>query len=208
LKNCKVNPKKDLGPLTLKVTPGLKIGGKERYGGYNPVSRTLEINPTKPEHAANPTELVDTIVHEMIHAVDDLKDECEKAGSGKAPLGGAATDTGPLLADVQGTPDEKRLMLELGPGASNPCEEFIDINKAAQQMIIQILRNNISVAKVGKPTITFVNEILRRDPKAMDAYVKCRSAACALPTKEKQSAAMATCSADILTKYMPKDLKP
>jgi hypothetical protein len=104
--------------------------------------------------------------------------------------------------------EEKKLMEELGPGASNPCEEFIDINKAAQRMIIDILRHNIKVAKVGTPTITFVNEILRRDPKAMAAYTKCRDAACAKPKADDRDKAMAACSADILAKFMPKDLKP
>jgi Domain of unknown function (DUF4157) len=207
LKDCPVTPKRDLGPLRLEVTPGLMIGGKERYGGYSPANRALEINPTKPEHVANPTELVDTITHELIHAVSDLAPDCEAAGAKPAPLAGAATAAAPRRAAV--TPaEEKRLMVELGPGASNPCQEFIDINKAAQQMIIQILRHNIEVAKVGRPTITFVNEILRRDPKAMEAYTKCREKACNSGTPEEQSRAMAVCSANIISNFMPKALKP
>jgi hypothetical protein len=206
LKDCPVGPKRDLGPLRLEVTPGLKIGGKERYGGYSPLARKLEINPTKPEHVANPTELVDTITHELIHAVSDLAAECESAGANPAPLAGAATVDAPLRKDV--TPaEEKQLMLELGPGASNPCEEFIDINKAAQQMIVQILRHNIKVAKVGRPTITFVNEILRRDTKAMDAYAKCRDKACKAGTPDEQSKEVAVCSASIIARFMPKALK-
>jgi hypothetical protein len=207
LKNCPAGPKRDLGPLRLEVTPGLKIGGKERYGGYSPLARALEINPTKPEHVANPTELVDTITHELIHAVSDLSADCEAAGAKPAPLAGAATVDAPLRKDV--TPaEEKQLMLDLGPGASNPCEEFIDINKAAQQMIIQILRHNIKVAKVGRPTITFVNEILRRDPNAMDAYTKCRDKACKAGTPDQQSTAVAACSANVIANFMPKALKP
>ena len=80
--------------------------------------------------------------------------------------------------------------------------------QAAQQMIIQILRHNIKVAKVGRPTITFLNEILRRDPKAMEAYTKCRDTACKVGTPDKQSAAVGACSANIITNFMPKDLKP
>jgi hypothetical protein len=41
-------------------------------------------------------------------------------------------------------------------------------------MIVGILGSNIKLAKVGTPTIVFVNEMLRRDPKAMAAYTKCR----------------------------------
>jgi Domain of unknown function (DUF4157) len=208
LKNCPAKPKADLGPLNLKVSPGLKIGGVERYGGYDPGTRTLEINPTKPEHRANPTELVDTITHELIHALDALQDACQKAGSPTSPLAGAATVNAPKRAEVAGTAEEQKLMIELGPGASNPCEEFIDINKAAQQMIIQILRENIQVSKVGRPTITFVNEILRRDPNALKAYKACRDVACAKPTTAERNKAIAVCSADILSKFMPQDLEP
>jgi Domain of unknown function (DUF4157) len=208
LGSCAVKPAQDLGPLELKVTPGLKIGGVERYGGYNGLTRTLEINPTKPEHMANPAELVDTIAHELIHAVDDLQADCKASGAADAPLKGAATVTFPSRASVAGTPDEAKLMKDPGPGASNPCEEFIDINAAAQQLIIGILRSNIATAKVGRPTVTYVNEILRRDPKAMKAYEKCRKPACKEPDADKRRVAMAACSESILTKFMPKALKP
>lgn len=207
LKKCTVAAQ-DLGPLALKVTPGLKIGGVERYGGYSPISRTLEINPTKPEHKANPSELVDTITHELIHAVDDLADDCKKAGAGTAPLAGAATSTAPSRTSVAGTEKEKQLMLDQGPGASNPCDEFIDINKAAQQIVIQIIRGNIKVAKVGRPTVIFVNEILRQDPKAMKAYIACRDVACAKAKHEDRQKEIAKCSADIIDHYMPKSLAP
>lgn len=99
-------------------------------------------------------------------------------------------------------------MTEQGPGASNPCEEFLDINKAAQQMVVQIIRENIKVAKVGRPTVIFVNEILRRDPAAMKAYIACRDAACAKAKPEDRQKAIAACSADIIAKFMPKDLAP
>ena len=208
LKNCTLADQKDLGPLGLKVTPGLKIGGVERFGGYDHLARTLEINPTKAEHKANPSELVDTITHELMHAVDDLADDCKRAGAGTAPLQGAATATAPHLSTVKGTPQEQQLMQDQGPGASNPCNEFLDINKAAQQIVIQIIRQNIKVAKVGRPTVIFVNEILRQDPKAMQAYIQCRDAACAKSKPEDRQKEMAACSADILNRFMPKSLAP
>ena len=203
-----MKPAQDLGPLELKVTPGLKIGGVERYGGYNGGTRTLEINPTKPEHTANPAELVDTITHELIHAVDDLQADCKASGAKDAPLKGGATVSPPSRAAVAGTSDEAKLMQDPGPGASNPCDEFIDINAAAQQLIIGILRSNIAIAKVGRPTVTFVNEILRRDPKAMKAYERCRKSACKETDADKRRIAMGACSESILTKFMPKALKP
>jgi outer membrane protein OmpA-like peptidoglycan-associated protein len=208
LSACTAAPHRDLGPLALEVTPGLTIGGVERFGGYNLITRTLEINPTKPEHVSNPAELVDTVVHELIHAVDDLQTVCIAAGSPPAPLGGAATKSPPPRAAVAGTPEEARLMAELGPGASNPCEEFIDINAAAQQMVIQILTENIQVSRVGRPTVTFVNEILRRDPAAMSAYEACRGSACTKPTADERRRAVARCSAEIIGRFMPADLLP
>jgi outer membrane protein OmpA-like peptidoglycan-associated protein len=204
MKDCPLTPKKDLGPLNLKVTPGLQSGAVERYGGYSPGSRTLEINPTKPEHKDNPAELVDTITHELIHAVSDLEAGCVTAGAKASPLAkaGAGTATAPSRADLAGKPkDIERLTKEQGPGASDPCGEFLDINAAAQHMIVSIIESNIQVAKVGRPTLVFVNEILRSNPKALADYTSCRDVACAKPVAADKDKAIATCSADILTKY-------
>lgn len=209
LNACAATPKQDLGPLALKVTPGLRIDGVERFGGYSGLTRTLEINPTKPEHKSNPTELVDTIVHEMIHAVFDLQSDCAAAGSPPAPLAGAATLPRTTRAGVAGNPaEEARLMKERGPGASDPCEEFIDINAAAQHMLIQILSENIHISGVGRPTLIFVNEILRRNPTALTEYEACRGAACAIPTAARQKKEVARCSANVIGKFIPSDLVP
>ena len=205
---CTETPQADLGPLNLKVTPGLIMGGVERFGGYFSLARTLEINPTKPEHQTNPTELVDTVIHELIHAADDLETACVAAGSPAAPLVGAATVSPPSRAAVAGTAAEATLARELGPGASNPCGEFLDINAAAQQMIVQVLVENIDVARVGRPTVTFVNVILRREPAALTAYETCRSTACAQPTAAQRRRDVARCAADIIGRFTPPDLVP
>jgi hypothetical protein len=198
---CPSKPKKDLGPLGLEVTPGLKIGGVERYGGYSPGDKKLEINPTKPEHVANPQELVDTIVHELIHAVDDLDNQCVKDGAKPSPLKGAGTASPPALAVVKGKADEDKWLTEAGPGASNPCEEFIDINKQAQQIIVGIIQRDIKSAKVGRPTITFLNDAIRKNPKALADYKICRDAACAEPKEADRNTAIAKCSDAIMAKY-------
>jgi outer membrane protein OmpA-like peptidoglycan-associated protein len=207
LRSCRsASGRQDLGPLALEVTPGLSDGGVERFGGYSPLSRTLEINPTKPEHRTNPSELVDTVVHELIHAVDHLQTECRAAGSPPPPLGGAAT-TG-FTPRTPGGPDEDRLNRERGPGASNPCGEFIDINAAAQDMIVRVLRNNIQVATIGRPTLTFLNVIIRRDPAALAAYEACRSAACATTPGRPTNAAVDRCAAQTIARFIPPDLRP
>jgi hypothetical protein len=211
LGSCGATPAKDLGPLTLKVTPGLSDGGVERFGGYTHGSRTLEINPDKAEHKANPSELVDTVVHELIHAEDDLQAACKAVGSGSAPLHGAATKTPTkTLADVKVTPEEDKLLADVGPGASNPCEEFIDVNKTAQQIVIEIVHRGMKKTKVGKPTITYLNELLRRFPAAIPDYKKCRNTACAETDEDAKKAAISACTNSIMTKYLPiaKDLNP
>ncbi len=205
--SCAAMPAQDLGPLALAVTPGLRIGGVERFGGYSPMARQLEINPTKPEHVSNPAELADTLVHEFIHAVDDLAPDCVAAGSPPAPLGGAATTHPPSRSSVAGTPREASLMQSLGPGASNPCGEFIDINSTAQQMIVQILRRTIQTTGVGRPTLTFVNEILRGNPAAMTAYESCRTTACALPTAAARQSGMSDCSTRVIGQFIPPSLQ-
>lgn len=202
LRRCAATPRADLGPLHLAVTPGLRIGGVERFGGYDPVRRTLEINPTKPEHQDNPTELVDTITHELIHAVDDLQPACRAAGSGPAPLAGAATASAPSRASVAGTAAEQRLNRDQGPGASDPCGEFIDINAAAQNIIVDVMRDNVQVATIGRPTVTFVNVIIRRDPAAMTFYESCRTAACRLSGGARQQS-LGKCSAETIGRFIP-----
>lgn len=203
LSTCLAEPKKDIGPLAIKVTPGLKIRGVERFGGYNPLTRTLEINPTKPEHKSNPQELIDTVAHELIHAVDDLDEDCVKAGAAASPLKGAGTESSaPALADVKGAPEEDNLLRELGPGASNPCEEFIDINKKAQQIIVTIIQSNIKTTKIGRPTLTFVNDALRNNPAALAEYKICRDAACAKADPALRQAEIGKCSESIIAKYV------
>lgn len=202
LRACKATPAQDLGPVALAVTPGLLIGGSVRFGGYTLATRTLEINPTKPEHLNNPSELVDTITHELIHAVSDLEGPCTNAGAGPAPLGGAATINPPKRAALSAA-DDAALTQSVGPGASNPCEEFLDENAAAQQIIVRVIQSNISVTQVGHPTLTFVNLIIRGDPAALAFYTACRSTACAASKGPGRAAAITDCSQRTIANFIP-----
>jgi outer membrane protein OmpA-like peptidoglycan-associated protein len=207
LRGCRATPPQDLGPLALKVTPGLHDGSVVRFGGYTPATRTLEINPTKPEHLSNPTELVDTITHELIHAEDDLQPKCVAAGSGPAPLLGAATARERSRSGISAA-HAQELERDQGPGASDPCGEFLDINAAAQSMITAIMTENVQVATVGRPTAVFVNVIIRRNPAAMAAYEPCRTRACGLPDGPAREQALGTCAADTIARFIPPDLTP
>jgi outer membrane protein OmpA-like peptidoglycan-associated protein len=199
---CSAPPGQDHGPLRLLVTPGLRSGGVERFGGYTPGVRQLEINPTKAEHVQNPQELVDTIVHEVIHAIFDLESACVAAGSPAAPLGGAGNaprTTGSLPSLGATLP---------GPSASNPCDESIDINVKAQTIITDVIRDTSSGTRLGFPTLTFLNELIRSDPAALSAYDTCRRPACAIANPALKRDAIARCSLDVLGTFMSGSLLP
>jgi outer membrane protein OmpA-like peptidoglycan-associated protein len=208
LRSCSATPTKDLGPLKLRVTPDLAIDGVTRFGGYNPSSRTLEINPTKTEHVTNPSEIVDTIVHELIHAVDHLQGVCMAAGAAPAPLQGAATVSRDPLPAPAVTPAQVGLLHDVGPSASDPCSETIDENAAAQQIITRVIQSNIAVARVGHPTLTFVNMIIRGDPAALAFYNSCRTTACAQPAGPVRTAAITDCSQRTIARFIPSALTP
>jgi hypothetical protein len=138
--------------LTLKVTPGLTIGGVVRYGGYSPTGRctgTLDLNPTKPEHVTNAAELVDTLVHELIHAICDAKECCPDL---PYPLTNGETDwphdsSRPDPTGVQpgkGDPEsenKKHAEKHYGDGASDPEHEYVDENDKAQELIRRIVND-------------------------------------------------------------------
>jgi outer membrane protein OmpA-like peptidoglycan-associated protein len=201
LGSCPAGPMQDHGPVRLLVTPGLTIGGVERFGGYRPATRTLEINPTKPEHVNNVEELVDTITHEVLHAVSDIEPDCVSGGGSASPVGGAGTTT-----PVTGLPPLGPT--ELGPSASDPCSGSIDIDVAAQRIVIDVIRQNMRTTRLGAPTITLLNELIRSDPSALAAYDACRGPACALANPALRTAAIGRCSMDTLGAFMTGDLLP
>jgi hypothetical protein len=132
-----------------------------------------------------------------------LQASCKAAGSPASPLNGAGTDSSaPTLAAVKGSPAEDQLLRDLGPGASNPCEEFIDVNKLAQQIIVSIIQSDIKTTKIGHPTLTFVNDAIRQDPQALADYKGCRNSACAQADPVARKAAIGRCSDMIIMKYV------
>ena len=114
--------------------------------------------------------MVDTIIHECIHAVMDLRADC---GEQNFPFGNDVTD---LRHDptIQGTRtrhknrtdprDKGHLDDHYGDSASAPNDEYIDINDKAQQLIIRIIRRLRQQTGVGDETLTFENERKRNPP--------------------------------------------
>lgn len=164
LKNCKKK-------IELRIRPGLNFGGPERFGMYlgsRKGNSVLFINPTKKECKENSMELVDTIIHECIHAVLDLREKCGDKGY---PF---SNDIIELFEDpnIKGEKekekkkvdpkDKKYLDKHYGDSASNPKEEYIDINDKAQQLIIKIILRLIKKTGEGKKTLVFQNEEKRK----------------------------------------------
>jgi outer membrane protein OmpA-like peptidoglycan-associated protein len=113
----------------------------------------------------------------------------------------------PTRAAAAAAGTESALNVSLGPGASNPCGEFIDINAAAQTLVTSIITDVIQTARVGRPTITFVNMIIRSDPAALASYERCRVAACSQAPAQQQ-AAIARCSHQVIGEFMSPALLP
>lgn len=152
-------------PIALRAKPGLEINGIERFGAYR--ERVLTINPTIPPHRVNVQELVDTVVHELIHAVLDLP------RAPGYPFGPEVKDSlhDPRLRGYSSSslrrgnvppPVRAYLQTHYGPSASNPTRDFSDLNAGGQRLIVKLVRDNLRRTQVGGETLVFRNERARR----------------------------------------------
>ncbi len=152
-------------PLRMLVVPGLKAHGIERFGTYS--RGTLAINPTIAGHQTNPQELVDTLIHELVHAILSLP------RAEHYPLAPDVLDSShdPRLQGLGGAPLKREghegdyaeyLERFYGPSASNPDEDYTDINAGAQRLIMKVIRHNLRRTGLGKQTLVFKNDNLRR----------------------------------------------
>jgi len=152
-------------PIRLRVVPGLRARGVERFGTYS--RGTLTINPTIPGHRENVQELMDTLVHELVHALLALP-----RASG-FPLGDDVLDAAhdPRLRPLRGralvrgaVPDPYGAYLErsYGPSASNPERDYTDINAGAQRLIVKVIEANLARTGLGHETLVFENVRARR----------------------------------------------
>lgn len=153
-------------PLRMRAVPGLKSGGVERFGTYS--GGVLTINPTIAGHRENVQELLDTLVHELVHALLDLP-----RGPG-FPFGQDVLDAGhdPRLEDVgevrRGTrgPIGEYLDQQYGPSASDPQNTYSDINSGAQRLIVKVIEETLAGTGLGHETLVFENVRARRGAKA------------------------------------------
>ena len=126
-------------------------------------------------------ELVDSVVHELLHAIywahvngkcADKKPPVEAIEykrpdkSEKKRMKGKNEDEEkepPDLTDVKGSATEIELLERQGPSASDPCGEFIDILETPQLAINKIVSDVGERSGIKGSTRTQVNEILRKD---------------------------------------------
>jgi hypothetical protein len=168
-----------------------KVGGKdvELFGGFSPgVPSELSVNPFRPEHAANPLEMVDTIVHEALHAIISLGPACQGPKNPNPLTGTGVTDSpnDPQLAGFfgGGFDDSRASVLaaskagvrttggedvlsyfirQYGPSASRPQTHFVDLNRPGLELVTSIITDlHQKFPKIGKETVAFDNVELSR----------------------------------------------
>lgn len=157
-------------PIRFAVQPGLKMDGIERFGGFFGRELLLLVNPAKKEHVENPQELVNTIVHELVHAALDVQDAAKRKGLTitPPPLPEGATDlyrdehfaehfgdASPEKADwKKGSKAWEYLQKNYGDSDSTPETEFIDVNRETQALVKRVVAENLAKTGIGHPTIT------------------------------------------------------
>lgn len=167
----------DGNPLRYLVKPGYKTQGQERFGGFSRDDMAIIINPAKAEHTTNPQELVETLVHEMIHAALYIHGKAVEKGL-KVPRLPFSKDINDLLWDEevtklggpkkyikratkssykQGSAAERYVRGEYGDSDSSPKTRYNDINSHGQALIMRIVADNLKRTGIGKETLSFVN---------------------------------------------------
>lgn len=195
LVDCPTNHPRGLGPVALETFSELDRDGLPYFGTWSMSDRSLMINPDHPANDDNPQELVDTVVHEVIHAIHGIEYECTQKGAPPSPLGAADDANPPSLKKVRGTPADAELLKTVGPSARGGCHDYLDINAEAQALIGRVVMRNIQATGVGRPTLTFVNLKIRKDPAALKAFQACRDQACSVAEIDDRREAIAECQA-------------
>jgi hypothetical protein len=158
--------------IALALRLGLKDDlGVERFGQYSPKEKLIELNVLKPEHLHNPAEVLDTLIHELIHALWDVRAIC---GAENWPLPAGAYEwdhdvTRPQIGpepnkDSPNGPNKQHAEAHYGDSPSDP-KDYVDLNDQAQLFIIRLVTAAIAVTTGGEPdfelkgapTLTFKN---------------------------------------------------
>lgn len=225
----------DHGPIKLRVGRAYSddkqtVGpGVPAFGVFNETRGILKINPNYREAGKrvareNPQELVDTVVHELVHAASWAL-RTGKCPGQQEPLpqteGLVEEDDRRLFVpkepgykpkptDRLPLREELERFERLGPSASDPCNYFLDIKAAPQEEIVEITDDIRRQTGIGGPTRTRVNQILRDEirhargasPEAplaaaplLRGFMRCRDEECA---KRRRRRNIARCFDEVL----------
>jgi hypothetical protein len=174
-----------------RITQRVRGRDVDLFGGFSPGSpSSMIVNPHRREHATNPLEMVDTIVHEFLHAILDLNTTCTSAAN-PFPLPAAVLDAprdpelSPLVAagatsldraavasasNAGTTTTSGQNLLEYfdknyGPSASRPETHYVDLNRQGLTLVTSII-SSIRAAHptIGQETVSFDNvELMQAD---------------------------------------------
>jgi hypothetical protein len=157
LKNCKAVT------IDLEIKSPLPLGGANRCGAYIPGTGgnnpTVVIDPKHALHNDNPSELLDTLIHELIHALSAVRNACGEEGW---PLPPGATDwehdstvpdpTVPQPKKGDANDDNKKhARKHYGDGASDPINEYLDENDKAQEFMARLVIDALKKTAGGAP---------------------------------------------------------
>lgn len=160
------------------------------FGGFNPGSpSTLIVNPHRREHATNPLEVVDTIVHEFLHAILSLDPVCTSSAN-PFPLAANILDANrdpellPLRRSGASDALERSTVAALsaagtttlsggnlleyfdqnyGPSASRPQTHYVDLNRHGMDLVTSIMASiHAAHPTIGQETVSFDNAELVR----------------------------------------------
>jgi hypothetical protein len=180
----------DVRRLTMTVQ-GRQV---DLFGGFSPGTQgarptpaSMIVNPRRAEHASNPLEVVDTIVHEFQHAALGLQAACQSAAN-PFPLAASILDVprDPELAALraeaarlQVRADDRSMVADAaargitttsggdlleyfdrnyGPSASRPQTHYIDLNRQGLELVTGIIRDiHQAHPGIGSETVSFDN---------------------------------------------------
>jgi hypothetical protein len=167
-----------------RITQRIRGRDVDLFGGFSPgfggLPSSMVVNPHRREHATNPLEVVDTIVHEFIHAILDLNSTCTSAANpfplpatvldaprdpeltGLPTAGGDRTAVASASAAGRTTTSGQNLLeyfdSNYGPSASRPETHYVDMNRAGLSLVTSII-SSIRAAHptIGQETVSFDN---------------------------------------------------
>jgi hypothetical protein len=162
--------------VALSVDNTIKDSHGDELFGLTPPGKLI-VNTHKREHHDNPSELLDTLIHEVIHALWDAKQACADL---PWPLPddvydwpddpGAVNRLDEPEKDDPDSPDKRHAQTQYGDSPSS-TKRYIDVNFPGQRLICGLIEAALKATAGGAPRYrlkgrpTLTHENLRRHRK-------------------------------------------